>query len=231
MYIPPVGPDGKRTTVNSGLDTNETVWNLRSAWNVAALNCLGAQYEPILDGYKVFLKNYKKGLTAANAAIDKKYRTANGAALAGTKVRQAHMTQVYNYFATPAVLPDLCQATMAVAADLAQTPKQDLNVFAANNLPRIEAAYLKFFDAYDQYRVASGDWDAKWGAQYGSSQPGYVAVHGAGGQSTIATTLIATPAPALAGTVTDPDTGAQIPVIKPQQPTTPVIQPVLQGSK
>lgn len=229
MYIPPVGPNGVRATVNTGLDGNETVWHLRSAWNVAALNCLGPQYQPILDGYKVFLKQYKSGLTAANAAIDKKFQSANGAG--ATKARQAHMTQVYNYFAMPAVLPDMCQAVMQVAVDAAQTPNQDLKAFAATNLPRIEGAYLKFFDAYDQYRIASADWDAKYGAQYGASQPGYVAVHGAG-QASVGSDLLST-RPALAGTVPDTETGAQIPVVKQPEPTisTPLVQPVPQEKK
>lgn len=234
MYIPPVGASGARTTIDSGLDADETVWHLRSAWNVAALNCLGEAYEPILEGYKGFLKKYKTGLTAANAAIDKKYRLANGASLAATKARQAHMTQVYNYFAVPAVLPDMCQAMMAVAADAAQAPpKQDLKAFAAANLPRIEATYLKFFDAYDRYRAASADWDAKYGIQYGASQPGYVAVHGAGQQPSVASGLIGTSTPGLAGTVADPETGAQIPIVKQPDPTisVPLIQPVQQDKK
>ena len=104
MTIPPLGPDGVRQTVNTGLDENETIWNLRSVWNVAALNCLSAQYQPILDGYTAFLKKNAKKLTAVNAALDKKYRTAAGSVAAGRKAREMHMTQVYNYFATPAAI-------------------------------------------------------------------------------------------------------------------------------
>jgi hypothetical protein len=232
MEIPPVGPNGVRITLNSNLDSEQTIWHLRSAWNVAALNCLGEPYQPILDGYKWFLKKYKKGLTAANAAIDKRYRSQNSSSLVGIKARQAEMTQLYNYFANPAVLPDMCQAAMAVAADAAQSPDQDLKVFAAANLPKFEATYLKFFDAYDRYRIASSDWDAKYGAQYGASQPGYVAVHGIG-QPSVATGLVATQTPALVGSVADPETGAQIPVIK--QPSaavsTPLVQPVQQDKR
>ena len=38
MTIPQLGPAGVRQTVNAGVSTNQTVWNVRSAFDVAALN-------------------------------------------------------------------------------------------------------------------------------------------------------------------------------------------------
>ena len=49
MSIPRLGADGVRQTVNSGLSADERAWNFRAAWNVAALNCLAPEYQPILD--------------------------------------------------------------------------------------------------------------------------------------------------------------------------------------
>ncbi len=94
-------------------------------------------------------------------------------------------------------------------------------------MPRFEGVYLAFFDAYDRYRAESAAWDAKWGERYGSSQPGYVAVHGAAGP-TIATSLNAATAGTVTSQVVDPDTGAQIPVVNLPAATgsTPVVQPV-----
>ncbi|MBO0749827.1 MAG: hypothetical protein J2O44_05290 [Porphyrobacter sp.] len=227
MAIPPAGPDGVRQTVNTGLDENETIWNLRSAWNVAALNCLGDPYKPILDGYSMFLKKNAKKLTAVNAAIDKKYRISAGSVAAGRAAREAHMTQVYNYFATPAAIGEMCPVALAVSNEWLQAQPKDVAEFARAALPRFEAVYLAFFDAYDRYRADSAAWDAKYGAQYGYSQPGYVAVHGGAGQ-TIGATLAGSGAPALAGEVVDPDTGAKIPVVNLPASTasTPVVQPV-----
>ncbi len=112
------------------------------------------------------------------------------------------------------------------------TPPADLKAFAAIQLERFETAFEGFFRAYEQYRIDSAAWDAKWGAQYGASQPGYVAVHGASGP-TIATTLTDTGAPVLAGEVIDPETGAHIPVIAAPEDTvsTPVVQPVQQSGQ
>jgi hypothetical protein len=227
MAIPPVGADGVRQTVNTGLDENETIWNLRSVWNVAALNCLAGEHEPILAGYSALLKKNAKKLSAVNAALDKKYRTFEGSVSAGRKAREVHMTQVYNYFATPAAIPNMCNVALAVSNEYLQDPPKDLAAFAAATLPRFEAVYLDFFNAYDRYRAESAAWDAKWGAQYGASQPGYVAVHQAARPS-IGTSLNSTPPAALAGEVVDPDTGAKIPVVNLPAAvgSTPVVQPV-----
>ena len=227
MSIPPIGPDGVRQTVNTGLDENETIWNLRSAWNVAALNCLADEHKAILDGYSAFLKKNAKKLSAVNTALDKKYRSAAGSVPAGRLAREAHMTQVYNYFATPAAIGNMCNVALAVSNEYLQAPPSDLAAFAATTLPRFEAVYLDFFNAYDRYRAESAAWDAKWGALYGASQPGYVAVHGSG-QPTIATSLNSASPSTLSGEVVDPETGAKIPVVNLPAATasTPVVQPV-----
>ena len=73
MDIPPRGPDGRRLTVNSGLSDDHLVWHLRSAWNVAALNCLAPEYEPILEGYRAFLTNNVRPLKAVNNRIEREY--------------------------------------------------------------------------------------------------------------------------------------------------------------
>jgi hypothetical protein len=204
-------------------------------WNVAALNCLSAKYQPILDGYGAFLKKNAKKLTAANTALDKKYGKLAGSVPAGRKSREVHMTRVYNYFATPAAIGNVCDVALAVANEYLQAPPSDLSAYAATTLPRFEAVYLDFFNAYDRYRTESATWDARYGAQYGPSQPGYVAVHG-GSQRTIGTVLAGNGKPVVVGDVVDPQTGARIPVggLPASNASTPVVQPVAKedtGSK
>ncbi|HBM71722.1 MAG TPA: hypothetical protein DD436_03650, partial [Erythrobacter sp.] len=43
MTIPRVNSLGQRETVHLGISDDEKVWHFRSAWNVAALNCLDPQ--------------------------------------------------------------------------------------------------------------------------------------------------------------------------------------------
>ena len=61
--------------------------------------------------------------------------------------------------------------------EAAQAKPGELNVFAQQALPRMEAVYEKFFSAYEQYRVDLAAWDARYGgggsrtmdATYGAS--------------------------------------------------------------
>jgi hypothetical protein len=177
MTTSPVGPDGVRHTLNSRLDRDETVWHLRSAWNVAALGCRGDADKPILDGYAAFLERYATPLAAVNARLDAKFRDAAGSAATGRAARETHTTQLYNYFAAPAVADDLCRVAREVAADWRRNPPHDLAAFAAATLPKFEAIYIAFFDAYDRYRAEAAAWDAKYGAKFGAGEPGYVASH------------------------------------------------------
>lgn len=229
LDIPPIGPDGIRLTLNSNLDESERIWHFRSVWNVAALNCLDADHEAILTGYGAFLKKYSKRLTATNSAIEKKFRKEYRTDSEARKAREAHMTQVYNYFAMPAVIGDMCNVALQVANEASLTPIEDLSVFATASLPRFEAAYENFFRAYEQYRIGSTAWDARYGERYGYSQPGYVAIYGSAGPS-VATSLAAGETSAIVSEVIDPETGARIPVLNlPDSATgTPVVQPVPQ---
>ena len=233
MVLPPLGPDGQWITANSGLDTDSTLWHFRSAWNVAALNCLEVAEEgPILAGYTRFLTQYRRQLTVANTAIDARFRREHGSRNAAVRAREAYMTQVYNYFALPPARGDFCSIALQVANEFLLAQPEDPKAFAAAALPRYEAAFQNFFRLYAQYQVDSGAWDTRYGARYGASQPGYVAVHGADGQS-VAATLVDLNVPEPAGEVVDPETGARIPIIPVPEETvaTPVVQPVEEGGR
>ena len=70
MAVPPLGADGLRTSVNRGISPAQTLWNFRSAYNVAALSCNGAKYATIVPGYRAFLRANAKVLTGANRTVD-----------------------------------------------------------------------------------------------------------------------------------------------------------------
>ena len=178
MQLPPLQADGQRTTLNSNLDDNTALWHFRSAWNVAALNCLGSDQTAILQGYASFLKKYSRALAAANAAIDQRFIRQSGSQARGIRAREAYMTQLYNYFALPPANEAFCNAALGLASEYLAAPPASASELAAAGLPRFEAVFQDFFRQYQEYQVASAAWDERWGAMYGSSQPGYVAVHG-----------------------------------------------------
>lgn len=233
MAIPQRGVDGQRTTVNSNLDEHETLWHFRSAWNVAALNCSeDAAFAPITEQYGKFLTGNSRRLTAANAAIEQKFRRANGNdRRAAIRAREEHMTSVYNFFASPGARASFCREAMLIANEVSATPPTDVDAFAGTGLARFSSVFEGFFQEYEQYLAAASGWDTRYGAQYGASQPGYVAIYGANGPS-VASSLADSTQPVLAGTVTD-ETGATIPLIAvpAAASSTPVVQPVASGAQ
>jgi hypothetical protein len=234
MDVPQRGADGERITVLSNPSPDEKVWYFRSAWNVAALNCTGPAYQPILDGYSAFIKGHDKALRQVNGRIDASYRKDYAVPRDAIKAREKTMTTVYNFFALPPARANFCSAAMGVAQQALATPKYDPVAFANANFAALETPFETFFDAYEVYQRDSAAWDARYGPRYGASQPGYLAAQAAKRTVVVPQAGVSDPAQTTAarvttaGTVTDQDTGAQIPVIPVTQGQTsvPVVQPV-----
>lgn len=175
MAIPHLSAEGVRQTVNAGISQDQAIWNLRSGLNVAALNCLRAEHAALVENYRTFLKRHSRQLAATNNALTKEFRNKHGRSYRDHQ--DAYMTRVYNYFALPPVLPDFCEVAHQLSFEAAQAKPGELNVFAQQALPRMEAVYEKFFSAYEQYRVDLAAWDARYGgggsrtmdATYGAS--------------------------------------------------------------
>lgn len=163
LTIPPLGPTGARTTVNSNLSTAQIVWNLRSAFNVAALNCLDPEFAPILPGYTSFLETHKKALSTVNKDLDKSFRENFGAKIY-IRERETYQTQVYNYFALPPVQPSFCNAALQVSNELLTVPAGQLETYAIGGLDKVDTPFREFFNSYDQYRADLQAWEARYGS-------------------------------------------------------------------
>ncbi|KMS54931.1 hypothetical protein V474_17840 [Novosphingobium barchaimii LL02] len=163
MTVPPVAEDGQRHTVNYGISTSQTVWNLRSGYNVAALNCVEPQFAPILDGYKRFLKTYDKSLTKASAEIDRSFKTQHKGR-AAIVARETYQTQVYNFFSLPPVDAGFCKAAMELSAELTTIEPSQFENYSYQGLAKLEAPFKEFFTAYEQYRADLAAWQSRYGA-------------------------------------------------------------------
>ncbi|MGQ7828516.1 hypothetical protein [Altererythrobacter sp. Z27] len=162
MAIPQMSANGVRQTVNTGISSEQKLWNLRSGLNVAALNCLRAEHAGLVENYRTLLKQHSRQLAATNNALTKQYRDKHGKSFRDHQ--DAYMTRVYNYFALPPVLPEFCNVALQVSQEVAQVKPGQLHNFAEQALPRLEAVYEQFFSAYEKYRVDLAAWDARYGA-------------------------------------------------------------------
>lgn len=178
MTIPPLAQDGTRHTINYGISTPQAVWNLRSAYNVAALNCVEPQYAPILAGYKRFLEVYAKPLDAANKSIDASFRSQHQGR-AAIVARESYLTQVYNFFSLPPVDSGFCEAALQVTAELQTVDVSQFESYAFVGLAKLEAPFKAFFDAYQQYQADLAAWQARYAG-------GPIIVHSSTGQQPMA---------------------------------------------
>lgn len=161
MTIPMMAATGVRQTVNANLTPAQTTWNLRSALNVAALNCLDPKHASLVDNYGAFLKRKARQLSATNRALQSEFRQAYGVTY--RDVQDSYMTQVYNYFALPPAKADFCEVSHAISQEVLTIEPNTLETYAASALPRIEAVFEDFFRAYEQYRVDLAAWDSQYG--------------------------------------------------------------------
>lgn len=174
LTIPPVDANGQRHTVNTGISSVQTIWNLRSAYNVAALNCMKPEDAPILAGYKRFLALYDKKLDWASSEIDRSFQTQYSGREA-IKARETYQTQVYNFFALPPVTPTFCEAARQVSADLDAITLDGFEAYSYVGLAKLEAPFKAFYDSYAQYMADRAAWEAKYGGRIvvmGQANPG-----------------------------------------------------------
>jgi len=160
LQVPALDQNGLRVSVNRNITSAQALWNLRSAYNVAALNCSAPKHADILPRYRVFLTVNAKALTATNKAVDAEFKSRYGSRFVGP--REEYMTSVYNHFALPPTLSDFCDAVMAVSRDAQMVKPADLQTFAVINLPNIEVVFDDFYRRYDQYRKDLSAWQMQY---------------------------------------------------------------------
>ncbi|MFV0645431.1 MAG: hypothetical protein ACK5NN_13200 [Sphingomonadaceae bacterium] len=160
MIIPFMGADGIRQTININLTPNQRIWNMRSALNVAALNCSEPEFAMLVPNYRSFLEKNKKSLKRTYSDLDKEFRARYG----DTYKRQhdTYVTQVYNYFSLPPAKHSFCQAALEVSNEALLMPEGEIQNFAEQGLPKLEKVFLDFFISYENYRRELAAWDAKY---------------------------------------------------------------------
>ncbi len=169
FVVPPVDGQGVRQTINAHISAAQTTWNFRSAYNVAALNCRDVKYNPVLAGYRAFLRTHAVALRSANAAVDAGFRSRYGGRAVAP--REAYMTQVYNFYSFPPTLTQFCDASLEMSATGAKVTRPQLASFAAAQLPKLDMVFENFYRSFEQYRRDAAAWDVQWGPYLKSAVP------------------------------------------------------------
>ncbi|WP_340314775.1 SPOR domain-containing protein [Rhizorhabdus argentea] len=148
LQLPPKDGKGGYRTINSNLSPIEAAWHLRSALNVAALTCDRTGKQGIAGNYNRLLGRQRKTLADA-------YR-AEGGRFGSVGATDAHITQIYNFFAQPPVQARFCAAAADVSAEAAALPPDGLTAFAPAALERLMKPFTDFYSAYAGYRMELG---------------------------------------------------------------------------
>jgi len=160
LQVPAMGLNRVRQTVNASISPTQATWNLRSAYNVAALNCQSAKHAAILPNYRAFLLAHAKTLTALNKKVDQEFKARYGTTF--VRSREAYMTQVYNFYALPPTLPGFCDAALTMSEEAASVKSTELDAFAARSLPALDRVFENFYLSYEQYRTDLSGWQARY---------------------------------------------------------------------
>jgi hypothetical protein len=169
LVVPRANAAGLRESVNRNISPAQTTWNLRSAYNVAALNCSDAKHAEVLVNYRAFLSSHKRTLRAVNLKVDGEWRARYGSGF--VPYREMFMTRVYNHFALPPTLPALCDAVLVTSREATTIKSSELEAFAFRTLPSIEVIYDDFYRRYEAYSVLAAAWDARYGGRAAPQVP------------------------------------------------------------
>lgn len=164
MKVPPLGTDGVRATPNRTLSREENIWHLRSGLNVAALNCQGPVWGEIAQNYNRYLQVHKSRLAQSNKTVDSEY-VKRFPGQNGLRVRDTRMTDLYNYFALPPVRAEFCDKSLAKSREIVALPSSALPEYSFGALADLDAVFINFFNAFEQYKVDIVEWNARYGAR------------------------------------------------------------------
>ena len=153
--LPEKDETGAYVTPNSDIGPLETLFHFRSALNVAALSCRAMPGYDLAPKYNSFIKTFAGELRNANIAIERKFARENEGS--GARVRDSHMTSLYNHFARPATLGSFCPMAQRDLIAVQDLPKEELQAYAEKSLAEMEMIFQEHFQEIESYQQAFGD--------------------------------------------------------------------------
>ena len=158
-FVPPDRDAVGYRTPNRDLSTDQTVWHVRVALNVAALGCRGTADGATAAAYNALLAAEQVPLASAVTATRALYHSRHGAAAEARY--DDDMTRLYNFFASPPAHDGFCTVAAALLDEARGVAPDRFATFAAHALPLLEAPFTRFFAAYDDYRSALAAWRSR----------------------------------------------------------------------
>ncbi len=127
-------------------DTRATlIWNLRSALNVAALNCQFWPYAMSVDNYNGILLHHADELAGAYENLQAYFRRTRGNEW--QSAMDEYTTSMYQSYVLIGAQRSFCHSAALAARDALSRPKGQLHVTAENRLRQLRNSLVVYGDA------------------------------------------------------------------------------------
>jgi hypothetical protein len=129
------------------------VWNMRSALNVAALQC---GFEPTLrtlENYNAILGNHTVEMTAAFNTLTSYFKRTNKTAAAGQKALDTYGTRVYSSFSTVQSQLEFCATAGRVGRIALFTPRGSFVTMAEEHLRAVRNSLIRTGEQKFRYGI------------------------------------------------------------------------------
>jgi hypothetical protein len=149
MAIPPKLANGTYGTPNINNTDAAAVWHLRNALNVAALGCNQAG-GGIVEPYNAWITAHAAGLDHYLKIYIQEWQAPGWGDW--QRVYDNNQTRIYNFYSQPAMRAAFCVVARGEVAQVGQVADADLPTFARASLLRLDAPFVEFYAAYDNWR-------------------------------------------------------------------------------
>lgn len=116
------------------------VWNLRSAMNVAALQCGNEPFSRIAETYNVMIANHRDELSSAFNTLTAYFKRRNKSAAAAQKAIDTYGTRTYSSYSAVAGLKPFCHVSGRIVRDAIFAPRTKLFTVAESRLREVHNA-------------------------------------------------------------------------------------------
>jgi hypothetical protein len=128
------------------------VWSLRSALNVAALQCQFSPFLATVRNYNDLLKQHDSEFANAYKALETHFRRHDGAA--GRRTFDSFTTRMYNSFSALDAQISFCGEAGRIGREALAVPHGDVRNFAIAAVQRLRAALVAQPDPYRQLQLS-----------------------------------------------------------------------------
>ncbi len=125
--------------INRNISNGEALWHVRAGLNVAALSCRGQGRTAVAPAYNRLVTAQR---TAFETAQHQEEAVFKSSGVNWQRTFDQHQTRLYNFFANPKAVPQLCRSAATIAQTFAAMSPGELASNAMRALAELESSVI-----------------------------------------------------------------------------------------